>query len=135
MRYPSNCRNYRTGIAIDGPLKSMGQRGRNRHMGACHPGQSRYELSVALGCAGRSCHNRTVGGREWLKKLGMAEHLQRFVENRIDLSVLPDPTDQDLEKLAALLGDRRKMLGAIRDLDSVSVAPAAAPMPAASEPA
>jgi hypothetical protein len=61
----------------------------------------------------------------------MAEHLQRFVENRIDLSVLPDPTDQDLEKLAALLGDRRKMLGAIRDLDSVSVAPAAVSMPVA----
>ena len=47
----------------------------------------------------RSCHNRNVGGREWLKKLGMAEYPQRLVENRIDLSVLPDVTDQDLEKL------------------------------------
>ena len=32
---------------------------------------------------------------DWLKKLGMAEYAQRFAENRIDLSVLPDLTDQD----------------------------------------
>jgi hypothetical protein len=42
--------------------------------------------------------------------------VQRFVENRIDLSVLPDLTEQDLEKLGVLLGGRRKMLRAIRDL-------------------
>ena len=33
---------------------------------------------------------------EWLKTLGVAEYLQRFGENRIDLSVLPYLTDQDL---------------------------------------
>ena len=49
----------------------------------------------------------------WLKRLGMSEYADRFVENRIDLSVLPDLTDQDLEKLGVLLGDRRKMLRAI----------------------
>jgi len=38
---------------------------------------------------------------DWLKKLGMSEYTDRFVENRIDLSVLPDLTDQDLEKLVA----------------------------------
>jgi hypothetical protein len=26
---------------------------------------------------------------DWLKKLGMSEYTDRFVENRIDLSVLP----------------------------------------------
>src|ERR1700692_749249 len=52
----------------------------------------------------------------WLKNLGMAEYAERFVENRIDLSVLPDLTDHDLEKLGVLLGDRRKMLRAIREL-------------------
>ena len=35
---------------------------------------------------------------DWLDKLGMSEYAQRFAENRIDLSVLPDLTDQDLEK-------------------------------------
>ena len=36
---------------------------------------------------------------DWLRKLGMSEYTQRFSENRIDLSILPDLTDQDLEKL------------------------------------
>jgi hypothetical protein len=46
---------------------------------------------------------------DWLKKLGMSEYAERFAENRIDFSVLPDLTDQDLEKLGVLLGDRRKI--------------------------
>ena len=53
---------------------------------------------------------------DWLEKLGMSEYAERFAENRIDLGVLPDLTDQDLEKLGVLLGDRRKMLRAIREL-------------------
>jgi len=53
---------------------------------------------------------------DWLEKLGMSEYAERFAENRIDLGVLPDLTDQDLEKLGVLLGDRRRMLRAIRGL-------------------
>ena len=53
---------------------------------------------------------------DWLKNLGMSEYAERFAENHIDLSVLPDLTDHDLEKLGVLLGDRRKMLRAIREL-------------------
>ena len=53
------------------------------------------------------------GSPDWLEKLGMSEYAQRFAENRIDFSVLPDLTDQDLEKLGVVLGDRRKMLRAI----------------------
>ena len=44
---------------------------------------------------------------EWLKKLGMSEYAERFTENAIDFSVLPDLTDQDREKPAFLLGHRR----------------------------
>jgi hypothetical protein len=44
---------------------------------------------------------------DWLGKLGMSEYAQLFAENRIDFSVLPDLTDQDLEKLGVVLGDRR----------------------------
>ena len=55
---------------------------------------------------------------EWLDKLGMSEYAQRFAENRIDLSVLPDLTDQDLKKLGVVLGDRRKMLRTIANLDN-----------------
>ena len=54
---------------------------------------------------------------DWLEKLGMPEYAQRFVENRIDFSVLPDLTDQDFEKLGVVLGDRRKMLRAIANLE------------------
>jgi class 3 adenylate cyclase len=71
---------------------------------------------------------------DWLKKLGMAEYAQRFVENRIDHSVLPDLTDQDLEKMGVSLGDRRKMLRAIRDLGNASAAVTAPSAPAATEP-
>jgi hypothetical protein len=53
---------------------------------------------------------------DWLEKLDMSEYAERFEANRIDVSVLPDLTDQDLEKLGILLGDRRKILRAIREL-------------------
>ena len=56
---------------------------------------------------------------DWLEKLGMSEYAQCFAENRIDVSVLPDLTDQDLEKRGVLLGDRRKMLRAIANLEAV----------------
>src|ERR1700751_5959750 len=72
---------------------------------------------------------------DWLKKLGMSEYAECFVENRIDLSVLPDLTDQDLEKMGVLLGDRRKMLRAIRDLGSSSVSVAAPSAPVETGPA
>jgi class 3 adenylate cyclase/tetratricopeptide (TPR) repeat protein len=53
---------------------------------------------------------------DWLAKLGMSEYAERFEANRIDVSVLPYLTDQDLEKLGVLLGDRRRILRAIREL-------------------
>src|SRR5262245_60927737 len=59
---------------------------------------------------------------DWLEKLGMSEYAQRFAENRIDFSVLPDLTDQDLEKLGVVLGDRRKMLRAIAAMAGVPAA-------------
>ena len=65
----------------------------------------------------------------WLEKLGMSKHAQRFAENRIDLSVLSDLTDQDLEKLGVVLGDRRKMLRAIANLDAPPT-----PAPASAQP-
>ena len=55
---------------------------------------------------------------DWLKKLGMSEYAERFAENRIDFSILPDLTDQDLKDLGMVLGDRRKMLRAIANLEA-----------------
>jgi len=65
---------------------------------------------------------------DWLNTLGMSEYAERFAENRIDLSVLPDLTDQDLEKLGVLLGDRRKMLRAIAKLEVVQIAGPLSPL-------
>jgi len=36
---------------------------------------------------------------EWLDKLGMPEYGECFAENKIDLSVLPHLTDQDLKDI------------------------------------
>jgi class 3 adenylate cyclase len=62
----------------------------------------------------------------WLEKLGMSEYAQRFAENRIDLSVLPDLTDQDLKELGIVLGYRRKIVRAIGELSNAR-APVQAP--------
>jgi class 3 adenylate cyclase/predicted ATPase len=61
---------------------------------------------------------------QWLEKLGMSEYVTQFAENRVDFSVLRDLTDQDLKDLGVVLGDRRKLLRAIGELD---VAPAPTP--------
>ena len=50
---------------------------------------------------------------DWLEKLGMSEYADRFVENKIDISVLPHLTDQDLKDIGIPLGHRRKILAAI----------------------
>src|SRR6516225_4183738 len=70
---------------------------------------------------------------DWLEKLGMSEYVQRFAENRIDFSVLRELTDQDLKDLGVVLGDRRKMLRAIADIDGIEKN-AAAPARAISAP-
>jgi hypothetical protein len=65
---------------------------------------------------------------DWLAKLGMSEYAQRFAENAIDFSVLPDLTDQDLEKLGVLLGHRRKLLRAIANLEGIEKGAPAVPV-------
>jgi class 3 adenylate cyclase len=63
----------------------------------------------------------------WLMSLGMAGCSERFATNRVDLSVLRDLTDQDLQELSVVLGDRRKMLRAIEELGrAVSAGPGTA---------
>ena len=60
---------------------------------------------------------------DWLEKLGMSEYAQRFAEDRIDVSILPDLTDQHLKDLGLPLGDRLKMLRAIRELSGAVLVP------------
>src|ERR1700756_2598515 len=71
---------------------------------------------------------------DWLEKLRMSEYVQRFAENRIDFSVLRELTDQDLKELGVVLGDRRKMLRAIADIDRIEKGAPAAPATATPPP-
>ena len=56
-----------------------------------------------------------VGG--WLRKLGLERYEAAFRENRIDGTVLPRLTAEDLKDLGVgLVGDRRRLLDAIAAL-------------------
>jgi SAM domain (Sterile alpha motif) len=46
---------------------------------------------------------------DWLEKIGMSEHAQRFAEKDIDASVLRHLTDQSLKTLGVTLGHRLKI--------------------------
>src|SRR5690242_11793476 len=52
---------------------------------------------------------------DWLKRLNLEQYEQLFLDQCIDLNVLPDLTDQDLEKIGIPLGHRRKMARAIAE--------------------
>jgi len=56
----------------------------------------------------------------WLRSLGLEQYEATFRDNAIDDSVLPDLTDQDLEKLGVLLGHRRKLLRSIANIKATA---------------
>jgi class 3 adenylate cyclase/predicted ATPase len=68
---------------------------------------------------------------DWLQKLGLGQYAQRFAENDITFSILPDLTDQDLKEIGVSLGHRRQLLREIANLgktaSSTSAPPIAAP--------
>jgi SAM domain (Sterile alpha motif) len=72
-----------------------------------------FDRSIAR-CVGECAAAREIA--EWLGRLGMSEHTQRFAENDIDTSVLPHLTDENLKELGISLGHRVKLLAAIREL-------------------
>ena len=64
---------------------------------------------------------------DWLRKLGLEEYEAAFRENRIDDTVLPRLTAEDLKDLSvAFVGDRRRLLDAIAALNAEAGAPAPA---------
>lgn len=58
---------------------------------------------------------------DWLEKLGIGQYAKRFVENGIDVGVLPELRDEDFDRLGVLLGHRRKMLRAIAELNQAGL--------------
>jgi len=63
----------------------------------------------------RKCEPVTAAGDvgEWLKALGLGKYVETFVENDVDLNVLPDLKDVDLKELGVSLGHRKKILRAV----------------------
>ena len=70
--------------------------------------------TVPKAAAGRSSAMQQTA--DWLERLGLGQHAQRFAENDIDTSVLPHLTDENLKELGISLGHRAKLLAAIREL-------------------
>jgi hypothetical protein len=68
---------------------------------------------------------------EWLEKLGLGQYAQRFAENDISFSILPDLTDQDLKEIGVSLGHRRQLLRAVAELKGGPERSTAAAAPAA----
>src|SRR5580700_2152561 len=69
----------------------------------------------------------------WLGQLGLGQYAQRFADNEIDVFVLPHLTDHDLRDIGIPLGHRRKILAAIRGLETPSESTASLETPRGSE--
>src|SRR6516165_11579423 len=59
-----------------------------------------------------------VGG--WLRDLGLGRYEPAFIENAIDGDSLPELTEDDLKKLGIPLGDRKRLIRAIRAMSAGS---------------
>ncbi|MEH6546584.1 MAG: adenylate/guanylate cyclase domain-containing protein [Sneathiella sp.] len=59
----------------------------------------------------------------WLEQQGLGEYAALFQENRIGVDVLPDLDDDDLKEIGIALGDRKRLLRAIKNLNEDVVAP------------
>ena len=55
--------------------------------------------------------------RQWLEQLGLPQYAEVFADNDVDLEALRFLTEGDLEKLGISLGNRKKLLNAIAQLD------------------
>ena len=53
---------------------------------------------------------------DWLRNLGLGQYESAFIKNAIDTDVLPELTEGDLEKLGIPLGDRKRLIKAIKAL-------------------
>lgn len=79
----------------------------------------------------KSNEERQVDIAAWLAGLGLERYKQVFLENEIDVAVLPKLTADDLKDLGiVIVGHRRKLLEAIADLQSSPNSPLVSHAPA-----
>ena len=69
-----------------------------------------------------------------MEELGLGQFASVFAEQQIDHEVLPDLTDEDLEKLGIPLGPRKKILKAIEELERGLATPLPEKTPTAATP-
>jgi predicted ATPase/class 3 adenylate cyclase len=74
-------------------------------------GAATPDSNKMLGCNGPGT---AMNVSDWLRSQGFERYEPAFVENAIDADVLPELTEQDLEKLGIPLGDRKRLVKAIR---------------------
>ena len=53
---------------------------------------------------------------DWLRNLGLSQYESAFIENAIDIDVLPELSEHDLEKLGIPLGHRKRLVRAIKEM-------------------
>lgn len=71
----------------------------------------------------------------WLQSLGLEKYCEILASHDIDLTVVPELTEQDLEKLGLSLGHRRKFIAAAARLRAAPPATASAPSQLSVQPA
>jgi SAM domain (Sterile alpha motif) len=64
--------------------------------------------------------------RQWLRSLGLEKYNEVLTGHDIDLTVVPELTEQDLGELGFSLGHRRKFLAAAGQLRTTTAASAVA---------
>jgi hypothetical protein len=95
----------------------------NRSFKKRHPRQA---LSHGGSCNGKRTRGVAMDVGGWLRSLGLERYEAAFRENRIDDTVLPSLTAEDLKDLGVgFVGDRRKLLNAIAALRAEASAPTA----------
>jgi len=55
----------------------------------------------------------------WLKSIRMGKYLQLFIDNEIDVDVLPELSDADFKELGIPVGSRKRLLKAVAETDNL----------------
>lgn len=53
---------------------------------------------------------------KWLDSVNLGQHVQAFIDNSIDVDLLKDLSEADLKELGLNIGDRRRLLRAVRNM-------------------
>lgn len=65
--------------------------------------------------------------KTWLESRGLGKYVEAFVENDVDLDILPDLAESDLSELGVSLGDRKRILRAVADRTAAQSPPVEIP--------